>query len=121
MIKPSEVRFHNDYMLIGLFDKAEAEFAATLLVQFCQHRGDTWHDPIKIDELSHWITEQANLHADDERCNHWTTNPFFRPQPNLLIKLGMTERLENNDLRLLPAFFEKLEAHQEKHWPRDGL
>lgn len=88
-----------------------AEFAAVMIIKFYQEMG-SWQNPVKIAAFQGWISRTSVLNSGNPE--HWSQNVFFQPQPNLLIKLGMVNRLPGNDLHLLPSFFKELEKHQQE-------
>ena len=61
--------------------KAEAEFAAAVLVRYHQAK-----------ELTEWTpvtrTELADFLGTDPEAEKWARNPFWRPSPRLLVERG---------------------------------
>lgn len=112
MIKPSDIVFQDDCMLPGLFKESGAEFAAVMIIKFCQEKG-SWQNPVKIADFQGWISRTSILNSGNPE--HWSQNVFFQPKLNMLIKLGVVNRLPGNDLHLLPAFFTELEKHYNRH------
>jgi len=123
MLRPSEVRFSGTgFMLPNMLDKAELEFAAFLIIRYCAEvNEDEWEDPVDVKRLVGWIRMEAKLHGKER--GHWSRNPFFRPDFHGLATGGFAELElspidpgEMKKLKLLPVFFEKLEAQQLKHF-----
>lgn len=109
-------------MLPNMLDKAELEFAAFLIIRYCAEANeDKWEDPVDVKRLVGWIRMEAKLHGEER--GHWSRHPFFRPDFFGLATGGFAELElspidpgEMKKLKLLPVFFEKLEAQQLKHF-----
>lgn len=71
--------------LVGTMHKAEAEFAATLLVRACVRLGDTWQavGPKELGMVIH-----ADLAEEVEPLFGLRNNPFFHPDMLELVKRG---------------------------------
>lgn len=127
-LRPSEVRFSGTgFMLPNMLDKAELEFAAFLIIRYCAEvNEDKWENPVDVKRLVGWIRLEAKLHGKERA--HWSRNPLFRPDFHGLATSGFAEfefsapdpeaplTLEMKQLKLLPVFFERLEAQQLKHF-----
>jgi hypothetical protein len=124
MILPSQVRLHAGNPLVDTLGKTELECAAGLIVQYCAASGDRW-EPIDVGGMLEWIRGEAKSHGAEP--GHWSRNPFFRPDFQGLGTAGFAELTWSDEspqasltkLRLLPLFFERLEAQQAKFFGWD--
>jgi hypothetical protein len=86
--KPSQVVLRVVTPLIGTFGKAQAEFAACLMVRACVRHGDVWQD-LSPQQIGAAITADIDEKTDplySLRCN-----PFFNPDIWELVERGFAE------------------------------
>lgn len=129
MISPSQVQLSAGNPLTDTLGKTELECAAGLIVQYCAANGDEWGDSVDVESLLGWIREEAKCRGNVK--GHWSRNPFFRPDFPGLGHAGFAELSWSDEspqasmtkIRLLPEFFERLEAQQAKFfgWKPEGL
>lgn len=83
-MKPSDVLLRAP-LLHGTFGKAEAEWAAGLIVRACQLQGDEWK-AVTATDIGDAI--RADIAAKAEPFASLVRNPVFRPDVWQLIDLG---------------------------------
>lgn len=83
-MKPSDVLLRAP-LLYGAFGKAEAEWAAGLIVRACQLQGDEWK-PVTAADIGDAM--QADIDEKVEPLASLVRNPFFRPDIWQLIERG---------------------------------
>lgn len=111
--KPSEVELVVP-PLCGTMDKAEAEFAAALIVRTCQQRGDVWQAVTWKDCAEAW---KADVAAKRSPFFELSSNPFFRPDVWELVERGFGRWVdkEGGAAELTPKGLEVMRS-----WVRSG-
>jgi len=100
--KPSDIRLALPVPLCGTMGKAEAEFAATLLVRACVRHGDAF-DSILPAQMGDTIG--ADLEEQVDPLWSLRNNPFFRPNFDELVKRGFAEYVGEDGGRKRPLRF----------------
>lgn len=90
-LKPSDVLLRFP-LLHGTFGKAEAEWAAGLIVRACQLQGDEWKAVTAADIGD---AMRADMAAKTEPLASLTRNPFFRPDVWQLIDRGFARWVDS--------------------------
>lgn len=102
---PSDVRLLVPAPLGNTMHKAEAEFAAAIVVLVCQLDGDRWQ-PVTGDRMAAVLREQ--LAAGTQLGRFFGANPFVRPSPNELVDRGYARWVDDRTVELTAAAFEAM-------------
>jgi hypothetical protein len=112
--KPSQVHLGVP-PLCACFGKTEAECAAALLVWASQQFGDEWQR-LPLKKIGEMLDVALKSDPVPEPIRWWATNPFFRPDFDLLTTDGFIKRSVVDDEKgyiLTPSFFARIERWVE--------
>lgn len=102
--KPSDVRLIPPNLLGDTMRKAEAEWAAGILVLVCQKRGDVWQ-PVNDDHVVDVLREELEKGSEIGRL---VRSPVFNPDAGELVSRGFGRRLDDRTVELTEAGFEAI-------------
>jgi hypothetical protein len=101
---PKDVQLIAPSLLAGTMRKAEAEFAAALVVLSCQLRGNAWQ-PTSTDHIAAALSVELERETEIGRL---VRNPFFRPNAGELVARGFARRVDDDTVELTEAAFEAM-------------
>lgn len=108
--KPSRV-YLSMPPLTACYGKSEAEHAAAIIVWVCQVEGDEWSEFLPLKFMGEVLDKALKSKPVPEPVCWWSTNPFFKPDFELLEKGGYIakgEALGAKGYVLQEKFFEPL-------------
>jgi len=118
-VKPSDIIIAGGVPLCDVFDRAEAEQMAALMIVTLAAAGDEWR-PVTQQDINEFVSGVLS----ESKPPSWIANPFFKPDPSDLVSRGYAERIGKGPeiaIAFTPDGLEKLFASSWVRQAQSGM